>query len=257
MWEVVSSYSSATAPDFHGVSSIRSRLYDSQRTAADSRRPLGGGKGFLTLFSRGHSSVDLSPSLPHRVPMLAAIILTLVVILYRVVFGLAGAPGNFSPMAAVVLCGAVFFPRRLAFTLPLAALLVSDIVLNAHFGAPMFSWEILPRYFALALTAGMGWLLRESPRALSVFAASLAGSIFFFVVTNTGSWLAEPAYAKTAAGWTQALTTGLPGFPPTLTFFRNSLASDMLFTALFLGCFALWPARRAAAPIPARTIAGW
>ncbi|MDB6149490.1 MAG: hypothetical protein JWQ44_938, partial [Chthoniobacter sp.] len=39
-------------------------------------------------------------------------------------------------------------------------------------------------------------------------------------------------------GWTQAMTTGLPGYPSTLLFFRNTLLSDLSFSALFLICVA-------------------
>ncbi|MEO6786006.1 MAG: DUF6580 family putative transport protein, partial [Chthoniobacteraceae bacterium] len=46
----------------------------------------------------------------------------------------------------------------------------------------------------------------------------------------------EPGYAKTAAGWLQSLTVGLPGYPPTWIFYRNTLAGDMLFAVLFLMC---------------------
>ena len=60
-----------------------------------------------------------------------------------------------------------------------------------------------------------------------------------YVVTNTIAWMADPGYVKNAAGWFQALTTGLPGYPPTWTFFRNSAASDLLFTALYIGAMAL------------------
>jgi hypothetical protein len=42
-------------------------------------------------------------------------------------------------------------------------------------------------------------------------------------------------YARSAAGWWQALTVGHPEYYPTIFFFRNSLVSDLLFT----GCFAL------------------
>ena len=46
----------------------------------------------------------------------------------------------------------------------------------------------------------------------------------------------DPGYAKNAAGLVQALTTGLPqyGSTPTWMFFRNSLLSDLLFTAVFV-----------------------
>jgi hypothetical protein len=36
------------------------------------------------------------------------------------------------------------------------------------------------------------------------------------------------------AGWVQALTSGLPGFPPTWTFLRNSLLSDAGFSLLLV-----------------------
>jgi hypothetical protein len=66
--------------------------------------------------------------------------------------------------------------------------------------------------------------------------AAVGASVLFYVVTNTGAWLASPLYARTAAGWVQALTTGLPGYPSTLVFYRHTLASDLIFTGLFLLC---------------------
>jgi hypothetical protein len=56
--------------------------------------------------------------------------------------------------------------------------------------------------------------------------------------------LGDVAYARTAAGWWQAMTVGLPGFPPTLLFFRNSLVSDLLFTGLFAGAMEVVALRR-------------
>jgi hypothetical protein len=67
-----------------------------------------------------------------------------------------------------------------------------------------------------------------------VLGGTLAASVFFYLVTNTGSWLGLTAYPQTFSGWVQALTVGLPGYPPTWTFFRNSLAGDLLFAACFV-----------------------
>ncbi len=39
---------------------------------------------------------------------------------------------------------------------------------------------------------------------------------------------------KNVAGFIQALTVGLPGYAPTWVFFRNSLVSDLAFTAVFV-----------------------
>ena len=49
----------------------------------------------------------------------------------------------------------------------------------------------------------------------------------------------DPAYAKTLAGWIQALTTGQAGYPPTWMFFGNSFLSSGLFTGLFAGAMKL------------------
>ena len=188
--------------------------------------------------------------------MIAPILLVLIAIAYRIVIGVAGMTHmewlhNFSPMAAIAMCGAIYFPRKIAILAPLAAFFVSDLILNAYYLATphvtsIVSVRMIPEYLALGLSAALGWKLRANPKAAMILGASVLGSIAFYVITNTGDWLTEPLYAKTLAGWTQALTTGLPGYPPTFTFFRNTFASDLLFTALFVACMAWQP--RAAAP---------
>ena len=190
--------------------------------------------------------------------MIAAVLLVTIAIVYRIVVGVAGMTHmdwlhNFSPMAAIALCGAIYFPRKIAILVPLAAFFLSDLVLNAHYlSTPhvtsIVSARMIPEYLALGLSAFLGWKLRARPKATLILGASVLGSIAFYVITNTGDWLVEPLYAKTLAGWVQALTTGLPGYPPTFTFFRNTFASDLLFTAIFVACMAWQP--RASAPEP-------
>ena len=176
--------------------------------------------------------------------MFAAFALLVVVVVYRVVSGFAGSADfhwmhNFAPVAAVALCGAAYLPRRLALLMPLAMLFVSDVVLNIfHYHQPLLTFDILPRYAALALISGLGFALRGRAGLGRLLAASFAGSLLFYFITNTGSWLCEPGYAKTGAGWLQALTTGLPGYPSTWWFYRHTLASDLFFTLLFVLCVA-------------------
>ncbi len=181
----------------------------------------------------------------HLGPMFAAFLLLFVVVVYRIVSGFAGFNDyqwlhNFAPMAAVALCGAVYLPRRVAVALPLAALLISDVVLNVFcYHQPLLTWEIVPHYFALALIAALGFSLRMRAKLGSMLAASLASSVLFYVITNTGSWIGQPEYAKTFAGWMQALTTGVPGYPSTWWFSRHTLVSDLVFTGLFYVCMAV------------------
>jgi hypothetical protein len=151
-------------------------------------------------------------------------------------------------VAAVALCGAVYLPRRIAAVLPIVMLFVSDLILNLfHYHQPFFTFDILPRYAALALISVLGFTLRGRSNLLRLLAASFAGSLIFFVITNTGSWLSEPGltaldhrtYARTAAGWFQAMTTGLPGYPSTWWFYRYTLLSDLFYTALFVSCMSV------------------
>jgi hypothetical protein len=194
--------------------------------------------------------------------MIPAVVLLVAAVVWRVLLGVTysadyGWVHNFAPLSAIALCGAAFLPRRLAFALPLVALFLSDLMLNVHYSkthpdVSLISMEMLARYGALVLIAGLGWMLRKSPRALLMLGASVAASVIFYVVSNTASWLTEPRYATSLGGWIQALTTGLPEYPSTLTFFRHTLLSDVVFTALFIVCMRLTDRSPAPAPAPSR-----
>ena len=194
--------------------------------------------------------------------MIPGLVLFAAAVLYRLLPVLLGMKlqqpewlPNFSPMAALCLCGAAFLPRRLAIAVPLVALLGTDLVLNAHYGFPLFTVEFLGKSVAFAAVVALGWQLRKNARPGVILPAVLGGSLFFYLATNTASWLYEPGYAKSAAGWLQALTTGLPGYAPTWIFYRNTLAGDLLFAALFLAC--MHGSRRptvAAVPEPVKAI---
>ncbi len=171
--------------------------------------------------------------------MLAALILIIAVTLYRVCYALAGSPAawsNFSPLAAVLLCSAAYLPRKYILLAGLGPLLLADLFLNAHYHVPLFDTGTLARYFTFGLILLLGYFVRKQQqyKLLFLFGATLAGSVLFFLITNTATWISIPDYAKTFPGWWQALTVGVPGFPPTLLFFRNSLFSDLFFTALFV-----------------------
>lgn len=174
---------------------------------------------------------------------MAACILFAAAVLYRLAVGFAGARAgffcNFSPVAAIALCGGIYFPRRMAFVLPLAALFVTDLLLNLyHYHVALVSLEMVSRYLALTASVCIGMALRDRARLATILPASVLGSMIFYLVTNTSSWLTWPGYAKTFSGWVQALTTGVPGYPSTWMFYRATLVSDVAFSALFVLCMA-------------------
>jgi hypothetical protein len=184
--------------------------------------------------------IDFVQPLPdYFAVMLAALILIFAVILYRICSAFAGSAGawaNFSPLAAVLLCSAAYLPRKFILLAVLGPLLAADLILNAHYHEPLIDTGMLARYFCFALILLLGYLVRQQHpyKVLFLFGSTLIGSCLFYLITNTTTWISTPAYAKTLAGWCQALTTGLPGFPPTLHFFRNTVLSDLFFTTLFV-----------------------
>ncbi|HEX4200493.1 MAG TPA: DUF6580 family putative transport protein [Chthoniobacterales bacterium] len=171
--------------------------------------------------------------------MFPALVLMFAATLYRVGYAFFGAPvdwANFSPLAAIVLCGAAHFPKKTALLLGAGPIVVADLFLNAHYHAPLIDAGMFSRYLSFALILLLGFWVRKQRyyKMLFLLAAALASSFLFYLITNTGAWMATADYPKTFPGWWQALTIGLPGFPSTLFFFRNTIFSDLFFTALFV-----------------------
>ncbi|HEV3409368.1 MAG TPA: DUF6580 family putative transport protein, partial [Chthoniobacterales bacterium] len=171
--------------------------------------------------------------------MIPAFLLILSAVAYRILVGLFAQPGsigwlNFAPLAAIALCAAAYLPGKYKFAVPIAALLISDVVLNIHYGFSLLSPFVLSHYIAFAIIGCLGLLLQGRASLKTLLPASLAASLIFYLVTNTVSWLFDPAYPKNFAGFLQAQTTGHPAYSatPAWMFFRNSLLSDLFFTAL-------------------------
>ncbi len=178
--------------------------------------------------------------------MIPALLLILSAVAYRIVttlFVQSDSIGllNFAPLAAIALCAAAYLPPKYKFTVPMLAMLISDVVLNMHYGFAMLSPFVLSHYIAFAMIGCLGLLLQGRASLKTLLPASLAASLIFYVVTNSVSWLFDPAYAKNFGGFIQAQTTGHPAYAatPTWMFFRNTVVSDLLFTALFVGCMHL------------------
>jgi hypothetical protein len=132
---------------------------------------------------------------------------------------------------------------------PFGALFVSTLVVNAVRGWPLISPYTAVVALCFALVFGLAWLVRGTRRVSTVLGVTVAGTLVFYVLSNTVAWFFEPAYAPSVAGWLQAQTVGLPipGAPPAWWFFAKSLAGDLLFSSLMIAvCHPR--AQRSAAP---------
>ena len=175
--------------------------------------------------------------------MIPALFLIISAVAFRIVAAFLGHSNsigwlNFAPIAAIALCAAAYFPRKYKFSVPMIALLISDIVLNAHYHFSLVSPFVLSHYLGFAIVGCLGLLLQNRASWKTLLPASVAASLIFYVVTNSVSWIYDPGYAKNIPGFIQALTIGLPQYSatPTWMFFRNSLVSDLIFTGLFVVC---------------------
>src|SRR5688572_3525195 len=151
---------------------------------------------------------------------------------------------NFSAAYAIAFCAGVYFPLRLRWVLPLGTLLILDLGLNAYYAATAGDFPILSVYtlFKVASFAAIIWLgtrFKPSTSWWKLLGGGLLGALLFYLITNTASWIFDPGYPKTLQGLLQALTTGLPGLPPTWMFLKNTLISGGLFTGLFAGVMKL------------------
>ena len=160
-------------------------------------------------------------------------------------------PQNFSAAHALLFCAAFWLPGWMGWVLPLATIIVTDILLNLfHYNASVFDPRLVTNWMILALFVVLAKWLAKRRSYGRVFLGTLLGALLFYLVSNTVSWMVNPAYAKTIAGWVQALTVGLPGFPPTWVFGLKSLLGTGLFTGLFAGAMKWSEALDATEPEP-------
>jgi len=173
-----------------------------------------------------------------------------------IVFAITRWPGvlplNFSAAYALAFCAGVYFPGSMAWWLPLTSLVSTDVVMNLFYYhvAPVNAY-MLVNYAAYCVIIAVGRRFSSRTSSLGLLGGSLLGATWFYLITNTASWLQNPEYTKTLAGWIQALTTGIPRYPPTWMFFRDTLLSTGLFTALFTGAMKLTEKAEAKEPEPA------
>ena len=172
-----------------------------------------------------------------------------------VVFALSRIPGmlpeNFSAAYALAFCAGVYLAGSMRWWLPLTILLLTDIGLNFYywlaldvpaFELPMLRYQVFV-YAGYGLLIWFGRRFKPSSSFLSLLGGGILGALLFYLVTNTAAWFfnpfGNPEYTKDLFGWLRALTFGTSGWPETWHFFRNTLLSGGLFTALFAGVMKL------------------
>ena len=150
------------------------------------------------------------------------------VVLVAVVARLIPHPFNFTPIgAAALFAGATIERKRLAFLVPLVAMLLSDAVIGFHSAMPVI-------YGCFAAAVCIGFALRGRTRApFALLGGAVASATLFFIVTNFWVWMrATTLYPHTPAGLVTCFVAAIP-------FYENQLAGDAIYTAVLFGGLAL------------------
>ncbi len=156
---------------------------------------------------------------------------------------------NFSPVMVLCIGAGLWLGMRSLYMI-LPAIMLSDIAIGGYvsgMGPGRFWLFTLPFFFLLTFVASLSFTrLRHhfARKSLTLGIYSIGGAIAFYFLANTFSWLGNPAYPQTASGWWQANTTGLPGYPPSWTFFRNLLVGNLAWGLLFVAALAIFTRER-------------
>jgi len=156
-------------------------------------------------------------------------ILPVVFVVIGLLFRLIPHPANFSPIFAIALFGGTYFAdRRLALIIPLTALFISDLLIG--FYSPVVMVSV---YAGLVLTSVLGLWLRNHKSVLTLLGTSIISGILFYLISNFGVWVNPVSgYSKDLTGLIQCYVLALP-------FLKNTLASNLVYSAVLFGGYEL------------------
>jgi hypothetical protein len=134
---------------------------------------------------------------------------------------------NFAPIGAMALFGGSYMSKKQALTLPILAMILSDLVIGFD-SLPMR----LTVYGSFLLMVLMGIFLKNRVSTKNTILFSLGSSILFFVITNFAVWAFGGLYPHSFIGLTECYSLAIP-------FFRNTLFGDLFYSGAFFGGYEL------------------
>lgn len=129
---------------------------------------------------------------------------------------------NFTPVAAIALFAGAYLNKRQALIVPLALMVISDILLGLH-NVVVFTWG------GFLLVTLIGSWVKNHKTFKGIILSSLFSSVLFYLVTNFGVW-AMGWYPQDAKGLLNCYIMGLP-------FLRIFTFSTLVYTAVFFGAY--------------------
>ena len=125
-------------------------------------------------------------------------------------------PPNFTPILGMaVFSGAIISKRYIAYLVPLAAMLLSDLYLGFHASMPII-------YFSIAVCVLIGTIIESRVSILNSFLSISLGVLLFFLITNFMVWYGSGMYELSISGLMTCYLMGLP-------FLQNTFISSILY----------------------------
>lgn len=147
-------------------------------------------------------------------------------------------PINFAPISGIALFGAAYYSKKYwAFIIPIVSMWISDLIINNVVYAEYFDGFVwfysgsLFTYAAFVAIAILGMNALKRVTVSRVVASAMSASILFFALSNFGVWLSSGMYPHTWNGLATCYAAGLP-------FLKNTVAGDLVYSALLFGAFA-------------------
>lgn len=143
---------------------------------------------------------------------------------------------NFSPVGTMALFGGAYFAKKhWAFIVPMVSLWLSNLVLNNVFYTkwyPTFSFGFETAVFvSFALVVGIGIIFLKKVSVVNLLTANVLGTLGFFFISNFLVWAGgSKMYTQDFSGLITCFTMGLP-------FLKNTLLSNLMFSAIMFGAF--------------------
>ena len=149
---------------------------------------------------------------------------------------------NFTAIGAIALFGgSTIKDKKLAFLLPLGALILSDVCLQLFTDVKGFYGK--GQFFVYAAFILITWLatyIRKRNVANITFAAVWTGLIFF-IISNFSVWFFGTLYPKTIAGLAASYWAAIPFYKGEFfgSFLLNTILGNLFYSAILFGAYAV------------------
>src|SRR4051794_28319354 len=147
---------------------------------------------------------------------------------------------NFTAIGAMAIFGgSVIKDRKLAFLLPISALLLSDICLQVFTTTKGFYGVSQYFVYAAFLIITMLASLMQKRSAVNIALAAVWSGAIFFIISNFGVWLSSDFYPKTLSGLAPCYFAGIPFYKNEFfgNFILNSIMGNVFYSAILFGLY--------------------